>query len=50
MHAVCGVTEPTETDMMIGWLVGCRCESNYSLLGHGTMGGMPSAGGFSKGS
>ena len=31
-------------------LVGCRFESNCSLVGPGTTGGVPSVGGLSKGS
>ena len=28
------------------WLVGCRFESNFPLVGHGTIGGVPSVGVF----
>ena len=34
----------------IGWLDGCRLKSNCPLVGPGTVGGMPSVGGLSKGS
>ena len=34
----------------MGWLVGCRFKSNCPLVEPGTIGGMPSVGGLSKGS
>ena len=32
--------------MWVGWLVGCRFESNCPLVGPGTIGGVPSVGVF----
>ena len=35
---------------MVGWLAGCRYESNCPLVGPGTIAGVPSVGGLSEGS